>query len=454
MDLTKGKVFKCLLLYSVPLMITLVLQQAYSVVDTIIVGRYCGAHDLAVVSAASTVFSFLYNVIISLAVGIGINTGLRHGAGDTDYVRDLSVTAFRSFLVLGILTASFMILFARPLLVLLQTPSEILDKSVLVLRLYAVSTFFYSLIASMTTQINALGYSRITLIIGISCGFLNIVLELAADRGLHTAVLGTVVASLICQALQVLASRACLKRRLPGDAGRKGHFIRKGLQDSLPLSASAVLQGAATNLALVVVQARINSCGVSFMNGASVALLTFSLLNNAINGYAQGYQGFLSVNTGAGCADRIRQGIRTGLVTGMIFALLICGPLLYASRPVGILMLGCGDETALSFAFSYCLFLLPAVFLSALAQLTGARLRVRRLTGIFPFSSLCYALITIAGSLAVPTVMVISAAQTVARAAETVLLLLYLRAHRTGESPAEEPPGQDLRPSSSREGKA
>ncbi len=440
MDLRSGRELRCLIRYALPIMMTLAAQQAYSIVDTVIVARFCAENDLAVISAASTVFSFLYNVLTGLAVGVGINAGLQLGAGNDRYRRDLAVSAFRSFLLLGICIAGITMLFARPLLILLQVPDAILQKSVLVLRLYSLCLMFYAVTACATVQINAVGNSRTTLVIGLGCGGLNIVLDCIFVLVLHTDAIGTVWASLICQGLQAAVSVLLQRRTLP--EGR-GHFSGRSILDSLPLSGSAVLQNAAVNLALVFVQAQINARGISYMNGASVALLTFSLLNCCMNGYAQGVSGFLSVNWGAGLRGRVRRGTRCALGLGLGISLLTALILAAAIQPVAAAMLGRGDETALDFARAYCMGLLPFYACSMLSQLAGAHLRIRKYTGIFIPASLLYAAVTIGGTLVLgmADIRMISGAQTLARALEALVLGLYLLHIQRKKSPCSEEQG-------------
>ncbi len=425
MDLSKGRVGRCLLAYSIPLMLTLVLQQAYSIVDTVIIARYCSRNDLAVVSAASTVFSFLYNLITGLSVGVGINAGLKKGERDDQYLKNLAETIFMISLAVGIAIAGITILMARPILIIMKTPAEIMDKSVTVLRLYGVGLFFYSLISFSVSQINAMGNSRETMIIAVFCEALNIVLDCVFILGLGTDVMGAVYASLICQCLQAVFSLA-LQRRITPEGGR-GIFMASVIGDSLPLSASATLQSMSASFALMFIQARINSCGVSYMNGGAVAMLSASLLGNAVNGYAQGYQGFLSVNYGAGLRDRVKEGTKVGYATGFACAAIVCVGLVVLIRPAGILMLGKGDETALDFAAAYAFCYLPYYFFLVISQLTGAGLRVRKITKVFVPAAIVNAAVTVVGAMAVPTVMLVSVSSSLAKAAEAAGLAIYYR---------------------------
>ncbi len=425
MDLRKGSVPVCLLRYSVPIMITLVMHQAYSIVDTIIVARFCSENDLAVISSASMVFSFLYNVLTGVAVGVGILAGLQYGGEKFQQQIDLAKTSIICALSLGTLIAVGTICMAHPLLVLLQVPTAILEKSMKVLRLYGLGLLFYAMIACTTSQINGTGNSKVTLIFGLSFGGLNILLDCIFVLGLGTDVIGTVYASLICQMLQMLFSLAYLNKLLP--KGYTGSFSLKLIGISVKLSAGAILQTISVSLALVVVQALINSAGISYINGASVALLTYSLLNNCINGFAQGYQGFLSVNTGARCSDRICSGDRWGTVMGLFLSALVAVSIYHVIRPVACIMLGTGDSIAIAFAASYCMCLLPFFPCAALSQLAGARLRVNGETRIFVYSAMLYGLLTVLGSLQISriSVLYISAAQTGAKLLEMLILCFY-----------------------------
>ena len=129
-DLTQGKPLKLLAAFVVPMLIGNVVQQLYSMADSIIIGRFVGKGPFAAIGATMPVLNIMIVVIIGFTVGISITTAMSVGAGDAERVRNIVGTAFFLSITLSIALMSLAIPFTRPVLRLLKTPEDILDDSV------------------------------------------------------------------------------------------------------------------------------------------------------------------------------------------------------------------------------------------------------------------------------------------------------------------------------------
>ena len=180
MDLTKGPIRKQLIYFSLPLILTMVLQQSYSLVDTMIVANYCSMEAVSAISTTSSIYSFLLALVMGLGVGCSIMAGQAFGKKQDQYLTNVLLTLLLGGSLFAIVLSAICLLFARELLIWIQTPVEILDLSTIILRLYAGGVIFYGISMIGSNLVNALGESKKTFYIFSTSGAMNIILDLVA----------------------------------------------------------------------------------------------------------------------------------------------------------------------------------------------------------------------------------------------------------------------------------
>lgn len=203
-DMTKGKPWKNILMFSVPMVIGNIAQQLYSTVDSIVVGRYEGDNALAAVGSATPLFTFLLVLFVGISAGVGIMVAQYFGAKSR---KELSSTIATCFVVTAVSSVIIMLLapLVRPVLEMLNTPKEIIDdcNDYLVIQMYgAVGMAYYNILSGI---LRGLGDSFSALIYLLVATVVNIVLDIVFvaefDMGIAGVSVATVIAQLISSAL-------------------------------------------------------------------------------------------------------------------------------------------------------------------------------------------------------------------------------------------------------------
>jgi|GEM_PF-2864319 len=383
MDLTSGNIRRNILLFSLPLMASFVIQQAYSIVDTIIVSNFCLDTDLACISCASIITNLLCSVLAGSTVGFGILISKAKGENNEEAVMNTIQTGMVFFLVFSILLNAPTAVFSKQILTLTQVDTSILDRSALFLVIYCISAILFGLTGMVTRALENLGDSKSPFRISLFTGGLNIILDLITVLIFHTDALGPIYATVFCETLALLLSIFKLKKLLKNEistAVRKEK--RKAdwnvVKESFSYSSAAVVQYTLNSFSLIILQSFINRAGVDYINGFSAGILLYSMLNNGINGYGQGYQVFLSQNLGAEKKDRLKESVPIVRFDSMLCCAIVSLLLIVLVNPVVRFIVGTKGETAVSFGKHYALCMIPCYFLGILNQLKGSRLRVTK----------------------------------------------------------------------------
>ena len=198
-DMTVGNPMKIILSFTLPIFIGNVFQQFYSMADTIIVGKFVGTKALAAVGSTGTIMFLINGFILGMTAGFTVLTAQKFGAGDMKSMRKTVVGAgVLSFIVGALLTVLFMV-FMKPLLTLMNTPSDIFADAYAYIMIVSggiLAQMLYNLLSSI---LRALGNSKLPLYFLIISALLNIVLDLVFIVGFHMGAKGAAVATVIAQ---------------------------------------------------------------------------------------------------------------------------------------------------------------------------------------------------------------------------------------------------------------
>ena len=335
-DLTVGGITSTLLRFTLPMMLGSLMQQCYNIADTLIVGRCIGPHALAAVGSAYSLMVFLTSVLLGLAMGSGTVFSLQFGAGN---FRGLRRSIYVSLVLIGCVTAvltAAAFLLIDPILRLLQVPSEIYPM----LRIYLLIifggiplTFLYNFYAAL---LRAVGDSVTPLwFLGISV-VLNIVLDLlfilVFDMGVGGAALATVMAqgvSAIGLMLYVLGRRPELRLRK-----EDMHFDRVSVKEIVSFSSLTCVQQSVMNFGILMVQGLVNSFGTAVMAAFAAAVKIDSFAYMPVQEFGNAFSTFVAQNFGAGKQARIRRGVRSALVTSVLFSLAVSVAVFLLARPL------------------------------------------------------------------------------------------------------------------------
>lgn len=323
-SMTEGKIWKKLLLFSIPLMMGSFFQQLYNTADSIIVGNYVGKEALAAIGATDNLINTFIGFFMGLSTGAGIIISQYFGAKDEKNVQIAVNTTIGLTFVMSVICTVCALGFRTQMLKLMNTPAEVFVQADAYLRIYFLGVtglLFYNMGAGI---LRAVGDSRRPLYFLIFSAVLNIVLDLIFVAGFSLGVEGAAYATVISQGasavlVMIVLSRERASYRVVWNRIRLNpEMIGKIVRVGLPMA----LQSAVVSFSNVFVQSYINHFGVAAMAGWSAygKVDKFCLL--PIQSLSLGLMTFVGQNYGAKRYDRIRKGIRTGLT--MCFGIAIC----------------------------------------------------------------------------------------------------------------------------------
>ena len=315
-DMTRGKPAPLLVRFALPLILSSMLQQLYTLFDSVIVGRLLGENAFAAVGAAAFLHGIPLSILLGCTQGFGVAVGQRFGAKD-----EAGLTRF--FSAAGLLSLGFSVvlsllglLFLRPLLNLMHTPEQLISDSAGYLTVLWAGLAVTAVMNMAASGLRAIGDSRTPLFGLLLSSFLNILLDVLLVAVFPLGVAGTALATVLSQlAAAVLFLRALSRAgvisfgqlRLPGRAGTR-ELLRLGVPPMLSFGVNAASGG--------LYQRVINGFGVAVITGMSASYRYFDLLNVVGYGMEGAVATFSAQNAGAGDFRRIRWGTNTALLLG------------------------------------------------------------------------------------------------------------------------------------------
>ncbi len=309
MDMTRGSLWRNLFLYTVPIILTGLLQLTFNAVDLIVVGRFCGSISVAAVGATNAISQFIVNFFIGVAVGAGVGVAQGTGAKDDEQVSRIVHTSIPTAIVGGVLLTFLGVVFARPLLEFMATPEDVIGLSTAYMRLFFSGMTFMMVFNFGASILRAVGDTTSPLLILTISGLcnvgMNLVFVLACGMDVDGVGLATALSQIVAAVLVVIRlmrrTDACrLELRRMGFDGRS---FRKIIGIGIP----AGIQGTVFSISNVVVQSSVNSLGSVAMTGNAAAHSIEGFEFVCMNSFMQTSMNFTGQNVGARQFDRVRK---------------------------------------------------------------------------------------------------------------------------------------------------
>lgn len=323
LNMTQGKPLSLLLKFAFPLMLSSLLQQLYTLCDSVIVGRLLGTVAFTATGSASYLNWFPLGMLLGAINGFGVTLSQRFGAQKQEEFRHFFGCAMMISLLLGLFFSLFGSAFVTTFLKLLNTPAQLLDPAARYIRVLWMGFCVTALMNIFNTALMAMGDSRTPLIaLAVSSG-VNIGLDVVFIGWFHWDVEGAALATVLSQIAAAIPSFHTLRRSEIG-LPKARHFRPRTyiLKELLRLGFPQLLSFGVIASGELVVQATINSCGVVFVTGMTAARRYFNL-TNVVGGALEGsVVTFVGQNYGARRYDRIRRGTRTAVTLGLCASLL------------------------------------------------------------------------------------------------------------------------------------
>ncbi len=306
-NMTEGPLLKNLIVFSVPIILSGLLQLLYNAADIIVVGRFAGSTAQAAVGSTSSLVNLIINLLTGLSLGASVLISRAYGARDFEKTDRLVHTSLSIAIVGGVLFGLAGILGARTFLSWMHSPAGVIELSALYLRIYFIGlpvNMFYLFAAAV---LRAIGDSRRPLLYLSVSGLVNVLLNLLFVLVFRMDVAGVALATVLSQALSAFLVFRILQKGL--DCCRLD-FAKLGIDKQLFLEITRIglpsgIQSTLFSLSNTVVQSAVNSFDALVMAGNTAANNLDSLVHTSMSGIHQGAMTFTSQNLGAGKRERL-----------------------------------------------------------------------------------------------------------------------------------------------------
>lgn len=325
LDMLGGPIFKTLVLFALPVLLSNIFQQLYNTVDTMIVGNYLGDASLAAIGVCAPIYDLLVGFALGIGNGLAIVTARSFGAGDEEELK----RSVAGSIVIGIVSSLGITgaaqLFLRPLLVLLDTPPEVIEEAysyIATITLYVIVMFAYNLCAGL---LRAIGNSVMPLVFLVLSSCLNIVLDVFFITRLGMGVRGAAVATVIAQGISVFLCLLYILCRSQILVPKRAHFSvgRRMYQELLGQGFSMGLMSSIVSAGSVILQYGINGLGYLLIAGHTAARKLYMFCIMPLIAMAMSFSTFVSQNKGADQGGRIRKAARYVYLYSLLTTLVI-----------------------------------------------------------------------------------------------------------------------------------
>ena len=322
-DMTTGNPMKIILNFTLPIFLGNVFQQFYNMADAVIVGKFVGNKALAAVGSTGTIMFLIYGFVVGMTAGFTVPTAQKFGAGDMKGMRRTVAGAGVLSLVVGALLTMLFMLFMKPLLTLMNTPSDIFKDAygyIMIISGGILAQMLYNLLSSI---LRAIGNSKIPLYFLIISALLNILLDLLFIVGFHMGAAGAAVATIIAQGVSGILCLIYIIAKIPVlhlnrndlHAGKDVYGIQ--LKIGLPMA----LQYSITAIGSMMVQSSLNILGSTLVAAFTAAGKIEQVVTQAYVAMGTTMATYSAQNMGAGSVKRIREGFRANTIIGIIYSL-------------------------------------------------------------------------------------------------------------------------------------
>ncbi len=375
-DMVSGPLFSNIIFYTIPIILTSVLQLLFNAADLVIVGQFCGSISVAAVGATGAITNLLVNFFIGLSVGSGV--AVAHGLGSRmdREVHNTIHTSIPVALVCGVIVSIIGVLFSENLLHMMGTPENVLELSTVYMQIYFAGVTFTMVYNFCASILRAAGDTKSPLIYLSIAGVINVVLNVFFVRVLHMNVAGVALATTISQAVSaVLVVIALMKRT---DVCRlelkKVRFYKHQLIKIIRIGVPAGIQSSLFGISNVLIQSSVNSFGDIFMSGIAAASNIEGFIYVCLNAFHQTAVNFTGQNIGAGEYKRVVQILKIclGCVTVVGIGL---GVLVYMFGPSLLSIYITDSPEAISYGMIRFTFIALPYFLCGLMDVTMGSLR-------------------------------------------------------------------------------
>lgn len=320
-DLTTGKIMPILVNFTVPLVLGNLFQLTYNAVDSIIVGHFVGKEALAAVGICNPISTLMILFLNGLCMGASILMGIQYGAKDYKTLRRQISTTMLSGVVFSFFLTLFCVVFAVPILHLLQVDASIMEMTRQYLRIIFLGLMFTFLYNFFSSTLRALGDSASPLYFLIISAVLNIFGDLFFVIVLKAGSNGCAISTVLSEALCCLFCIIYIQKKVPIlRLGKKWLvFDSRLLKKTIAYGWASAMQQATVQMGKIAIQALVNTMGVSVAAAFAVVNRIDDFAITPEQNIAHAMTALMAQNKGAGKNDRMREGFRCGMILEIVY---------------------------------------------------------------------------------------------------------------------------------------
>ena len=333
-DMCNGSIMDKLISFSLPLMVSGILQLAFNAVDIIVVGRFSGSQALAAVGSTTALINVFTNLFIGISLGANVLAARFYAAGKDREMSETVHTSITLALISGITMAVIGVLLAKWALEIMGTPDDVIGQSALYMRIYFMGMPFFMLYNYGAAILRAIGDTKRPLIFLIISGIANAALNMTLVIIFHMGVAGVAIGTIISQLISCVLVLTCLYWSEGSYQLRfsklkiNGAYMEQIFQVGVP----AGIQSTVINLSNALLQSSVNSFGSIAMAGYTAANNILGFLYMSVNSITQACMSFTSQNYGVGKLKRMDKVLRDCAILSISIAAVL-GGLAYSFGP-------------------------------------------------------------------------------------------------------------------------
>ena len=374
-DMCNGTIMDKLISFSLPLMLSGILQLLFNAVDIVVVGRFTGSQALAAVGSTTALINLFINLFIGVSLGANVLAARYYAAGKQKEMSETVHTAMLFALISGCVMVLAGLFFSRGALELMDTPDDVISQAALYMKIYFMGMPFFMLYNYGAAILRAVGDTKRPLLFLVISGAANAALNMLLVIVFSMGVAGVAIATVISQCISCVMVLSCLIRTESSyQLSLKKLRIRPAyLLQIFQVGIPAGIQSTVITFSNVLLQSSVNSFGSTAMAGYTAANNIFGFLYTSINSVSQACMSFTSQNYGAGKKKRMDLVLRDCLILTVVIGLLMGGGA-YLFGPE-LLHIYTSDEAVIACGMEILLYTTVTYFLCGIMDLIPGALR-------------------------------------------------------------------------------
>ena len=357
-DMTSGNPLKLIIGFAIPMFLGMLFQQFYSMVDTVIVGKFLGVGPLAGVGSTSSLNFLVIGFCTGVCNGFAIPVSQMFGAKRDSELRRFVANSAWLCVIFSVVITTAIVACCRPLLTLMHTPEDIFAYAyvyIVIIFLGIPTTFLYNVTAAI---IRSLGDSRSPVVFLAIASGINIVLDIVFIVAFHMGVEGPALATVISQGISGLLSLFYMKKKFEilriskEEWKMRGSYMKTLCYMGIPMG----LQYSVTAIGTLVIQAAINGFGSMTVAGVTAAQRINAFISCPIEAIGATMAPYSGQNMGASKLDRVGKGLRDASLLGFVISAVLFVFVLLTGKQLSLLFLDTADAQVVAYSYRFLVF--------------------------------------------------------------------------------------------------